>query len=198
MLAPSAITPPVLSSLSWLNQGSASAAYNAGGALYMGMPGPPGNSLAMLYKSAPGSTPWSLTIGLGINASNGLDVYYAAGVAVRESATGKIIMLACGDLSGASNGPEIGLEYYNSPTSFGSHSLGPIQSVLPTPLWLKVTNNGTNLVWGTAIDGQNFKQFARQSLTSFFSTGPNQAGIAINANSTSTSVDAIFLHWSGI
>ncbi len=65
-------------------------------------------------------------------------------------------------------------------------------------MWLKVTNDGTNLTWYTSIDGQNFKQQLQKSVTDYFTTGPDEAGIGIDTINATVNTDAVFVHWAGI
>lgn len=193
MLAPTSLTPPVLSSLTWGNQGSATAAANAGGALYVnGLTGS-GANVRHLYKAAP-STPWTFTIGVVPGASNtGLQ---RSGIVMRESATGKIIAFWTGmDNTGASS---LVIEKYTNYTTSSATYSSTSDAFLPPVTWMQVTNDGTNLSWKIAIDGQNFKTILQKSVTDFFTTGPNQIGVGVDSSDNTTDVDALFLHWAGI
>ncbi len=89
MLAPTAVTPPLLGALTWGNQGTATAVANAGGAIYMSGLGTGSDNLKLLYRTPP-PAPWSLTIGL-VPGSTSVGTWNLGGLVLRESATGKLI-----------------------------------------------------------------------------------------------------------
>ena len=200
MLAPASLTPPVLSSLTWGNQGSATASYNGGGALRMASPGVTGvgANVVALYKSTP-ATPWTLTIGVvpgdGANSDHGNE----AGLFLRESSTGKILGVWVGtNSSGAA--PIIIGDRYSSYTTFVTQAIGSY-NVWPSPVaWLQAKDDGTNITISVSIDGQTFKQIYQESVTASFTSGPNQAGVGISTSTSATSVttDGLFVYWSGI
>lgn len=198
MLAPTSVVPPVLASLTWANQGSASASYNAGGALYMTSPGSGGINVVGLYKSAP-ATPWSLTIGVVPGAGSAAAKLNEGGLFLRESATGKILGIWVGTDSSGSAPILIGDRYTNY-TTFNNNAFAGYQ-FWPCPIaWLKVTNNGTNILIASAIDGQTFKTIYSEALTASFTTAPDEVGIGIAPNGVSSTwiTDALFVHWTGI
>lgn len=194
MLAPSSVTPPVLASLTWGNQAFATAVANAGGAIYMRELNT--NSIPILYKVAP-ATPWTLKIGVVPGASSHGTLGNQAGLVCRESGSGKLIGFFGGN--GAAAGA-LGLELqkWNSFTSYSASYVGP-QSIWPSPvLWLSLTDDGINLTWGIAIDGQNFKTFWSAARNNWFTTAPDQVGIGLNPTSASEYTDGVFVHWAGV
>lgn len=194
MLAPSMLTPPVLASLTWGNQGSTTAAANAGGALYVTAPKQASEVLSILYKSAP-ATPWTLVIGLvpGFSPND----YCIAGIAVRDSISGRLMALHVGSNNGA-KGSSVWLAKYSSYTSFNADLINATGYYNGPVAWLSVNDDGTNLTWSVAIDGQNFKQIQQASRTSWLTNGPNQVGIDIDAIGSTYNPDAVFVHWAGI
>lgn len=198
MLAPATVTPPVISALTWGNQGTASAAYNAGGAVYFSDgPGSGSNNLRHLYKSAP-STPWTLTIAVvpGIGLYSGASSWNQCGILLRQSSTSKLMFLFVGP--GSSGTPQAQWAKYTSYSAFSADYWSYSVSNFGYAVWMQVTNNGTNFIWQFAIDGQNFKTIDTRAVTDFFSGNPDQVGIGINPLSANYVTDAAFLHWAGI
>lgn len=198
MLSPQILTPPVLSALTWGNQASATAVYNTGGGLHISSPGVSPNGISALFKNTP-ATPWTLTIGIvpgdGASSSNRNE----AGLMLRESSTGKILWIPVGTNSGGSAPLIIG-DRLTGFTSSGTLAFTGY-NLWPSPVaWLQATDDGTNVTISISIDGQTFKPIYQESVTASFTSGPNQAGIGINVQTTSTSVitDGLFVYWAGI
>ena len=195
MLSPlQSLTPPVLSSLTWGNQGSASATANSGGALYLnGGTGSGSDNNIILYKSASATGTWTFQIGFVLGAV--ISGISEAGIILRESGTSKLITF----YYGVNSGMLYRLDKWTSYTAFSAHYQ---TSNSPTPvgpiIWLQVNNNGSKLTWSTSIDGQNWKQFYQANLTDFFTTGPNQVGIGVDSNSSGQVNDAVFVQWTGV
>jgi hypothetical protein len=195
MLAPTSVTPPVLSSLTWQNQGSATAGYNAGGALLMTAPaGSNANNLILLTKAAP-ATPWTLVVGFAFGMSFGSSEGF---LALRESGTGKIIVFSIGSNGGGGSPPNIAISKWTSYTAFSANYQAAVATWQGPTTWLSVTDDGTNLTWAASIDGQTFKQMFQSPRGNFFTTAPNQAGIGLLNFTSLNPTDALFYHWSGI
>lgn len=205
MIAACPVAPPVLSTLTWGNQGNATATYNAGGGLYMAANRGSVPSQPILYKAVP-ATPWTLTIGF-IPGSNGvsspgsgsIDVLNAfAGLIMRESATGKMVSFEAGTSAGNLSFTMLAGCKYASYTNFGFGCVISQASFLPPVLWYQVTVDSTNITYSTAVDGQNFKPILVQAKNTYFTTGPDEAGITVEPGQAGFTFDAVFVHWSGI
>ena len=194
MLAPTSVTPPVVASLTWANKGTAAAAANAGGAVYFSDgPGSGSDNIRMLYKSAP-ATPWTFTV--GIVPGTGFSSYDLAGIAMRQSSTGKIIFLQVG--TNNSGGSLITVAKFSNYTTF-SASYVAYNTILFSPTWwLRVSSDGTNFTWSVSIDGQNFKTITTKAVTDYFTGNPDQVGIAVDPISGAYVTDALFVHWAGV
>jgi hypothetical protein len=115
-----------------------------------------------------------------------------AGLVLRESSTSKLHTWYIQN-SGALQHVK-----YNSDTSF--NSVGVFNQVMVGDLgsqwhWLRITDNGTNLLFSYSIDGVNFAQMGSEGRTSFMAGGPNQYGIMANVDSSAAAFDASFAHW---
>jgi hypothetical protein len=192
MLVPSGgAVPPVLSALTWGNQGTATATTNGGGALTLTNTGSGSDDISMLYKSAP-STPYTLTIGFIPGVCRGLST---SGIAFRESSSGKLIIFGFGQ---SSSPPSLFLQKFTNYTTFSAAYFSTL-AVWPTWIgWISAEDDGTNLTWSVSIDGQTFFQVYQSPRGNFFSTAPNQVGIFIDANTSAMPTSALFVHWSGV
>jgi hypothetical protein len=100
-----------------------------------------------------------------------------------------------------SNGDEsfrFGVQNYSTGTSSGTQvrALNGICLFAPA-LWLKVEDNGTNLIYYVGMDGTNWIQVFSAGRTSFIPTGPNQIFWGgVNNNNTDNSGFVRLLHWS--
>ncbi len=188
-----AVTMPLASNFSWVNQGTSPAASVDGtyGGLYLVAPHQSGGvNLRIQEVAAPGSTPFTYTalIATMTLATN----YTAAGIGFRESSTGKLAVI---DLTGYGT-PQVELEVasYNSPTSFNTSvfSLDFFSSF--QTIWLRVKDDGTNMISSFSIDGAHWEVVNTTVLTTFFTTGPNEAFFF--ADSENATYDAAIQLWS--
>jgi hypothetical protein len=203
-------TPPLVASLTWVQQaglvsGNASATDDTGGGFSMLSPQPADNAYCIHAKVASlPSAPWTATIGFivdGISdASN-----YRAGLVLRESSTGK--MLVAG-LSDQSTGTAVS-QWTNATTHVADDYLstlsGPPQYTtqsyaanngIGAPIYMRVQNTGSGLLFSRSVTGTVFIPMALSSADGFtpvsaplngaFTTAPNQIGVGLGAVSTNT------------
>jgi hypothetical protein len=198
MLSPTTITAPSIGSLTWGNQGTSTAANNAGGALYMqAQIGGGASNIRHLYKAAP-STPWTFVVGFvpGPGFDSGGN---QCGITMRLAASGKIISFWCGCNGSASDALQIAVDKYTNYTTFSAAYLSFVNAYGGYPvIWQQVTNDGTNFTWSLSIDGQNWKQFLTEAVTNYFASTPDQIGFGVNGFSSTFPTDAVIVHWSGI
>lgn len=192
MLAPSSVTPPVLGSLTWGNQGPATATANAGGALYVFSSSTTSDNLRFLYKAAP-ATPWTFVIGVvgNITFANML-----AGILLRESSSGKLISWGIGPNS-VSTQAGAAVSKWSSYTGFSASYISVGNTIFPPISWLSAEDDGTNLSWSCSIDGQNFRRILQEPRGDWFTSHPDQVGIGIDAYG-GANADAVFVHWAGV
>ena len=201
MLSPASVTAPALGSLTWGNQGGASAAANAGGGLWFSDTANSGNALRHLYKSAPG-TPWSLIVGCTYSTTIG-DGRCQVGILIRDSGSSKLIFFSI--YQPTVSVPQMNVEKYTSysatPTAYSGFNC-PLGVRAPI-VWMKLTDDGTNYTWYLAIDGQNWTQILQKSRTDFLTSAADQVGIGLNVNTSGSGANpancgGVFVHWSGI
>jgi hypothetical protein len=119
------------------------------------------------------------------------------GICLRESSTGKLITWGeCYNTTGSVGWTSL-VSRWNSPTSYGS---SPNVSVLGTRhIFYRVTDNGTNLIYSSSRNGQDFSIIAlTESRTAFLASGPNQVGLALDLNNTTHPATLFCYHWAGV
>jgi hypothetical protein len=193
ILGDDALAPPPIASLLWGNQGNATDATNPGGAIYLYAQGAGSNSIRHLYK-APPAAPWTFTTAL-ILVPTLSATYFSGGIALRESATGKLVTLRAGQDSNAK--PLLALSKWNSYTSFSGDYFNN-NCNLPTLIWIKVANDATHYTWSISVDGQSWLQLHQENLTDWFTAAADQAGIFIDAYNATYPTAILFCHWSGV
>jgi hypothetical protein len=186
--------PPSVGSLTWVNQGTATASDSYGG-IFMSTASTASDSNRILVKSAP-ATPWTFTVKyqIGTMAANFLN----SGICLRESSTGKLISWGlCYNTSGSVGWTSL-VSRWNSPTSYSS---SPLVAVLGTPsaFFYRVTDNGSNLIYSASLNGQDFSiALLTESRTAFLASGPNQVGLTLDLNNTGHPATLFCYHWAGV
>ncbi|MGR3905828.1 hypothetical protein Q3A80_02195 [Burkholderia sp. SR8] len=160
-------TPPVLSSFSWLNQGSTAQASQQSGFISMSDTTTAAQLRALV--KAPPVTPYKITIRMrGILLGN----YQGYGLIFYDSTSGKVI-------SFGTLGTSLQVYQWNSPSS-GSGAAYNSSMAFP-PQWLRIRDDGTNLYADISTDGVSFLNVWSASRTAYLST-PNQIGFYMLPN----------------
>lgn len=163
---------------SWVNQGSA-ALTESGGVGTFSMPSTAGTNHRGKYVAAPG-TPYTVTakISYFMPTAN----FSTCGLALRESGSSKIIIFG---LAG-NNGFKLNAAKLTNDTTFSADNLSAAIAATGD-LFLRVADNGTNVIFSYSLDGVNFNTHLSETRGTFFTTAPNQYGIAGN-NSCGSSI----------
>lgn len=188
-----ALVEPIDADFAWVNQGGASVDVSAGGIYLLAPAG--GSSNNRIRKKAAPSTPWTLTIGFipfTFDAN-----YVTCGLALRESSTSKLIFF----LLGYVDNPVLRVERYTNETTFSADALTKtitnLLAINPAHIvYLRVLDNGTNLIYSYSIDGVHFRQFLSESRTAFMAGGPNEIGFFANGFNASYDSGIWLIHWS--
>jgi hypothetical protein len=161
-------------SWSWVNQGSASVSFAKSYLNLKTTSDSSNNYLRILVKTAP-STPWTVTTKMWINTPSSNALMF--GLAVRESSTGKLVVFYVRPYS--SNG--LAVTTFSDPNTAASDLSigGPYVFGVTAPVYLRITDNGTNLLFSWAINGVTFTQFYSVSRTGYLASGPNQVGLFV-------------------
>lgn len=173
----------------WQNQGGASVV-QANGLVFLTIPSQTTNIRSRLISAV--GTPWTITTMLRQRFTTTTSDRQFAGLVLRESGTGKLHTWYI------QNSGNIQHVKYTNNTTFSA--VGAVNLAIPGALgtqwhWLRITDNGTNLLFLYSIDGVNFVQMGSEGRTVFMAGGPNQYGIFGNVDQSAVSFDASFAHW---
>lgn len=180
------VTEPSSSSWSWDNQGSSTASVGSG---VLNFVAEPGSGVVMYYRTAP-ATPYTITIRCDFVQSS-LDgtnstaqTSMGQGIAFRDG-TGKITFFIYYNIETYWG---FDIENWNSSSSFNasvkthanSNSVES-PSVLTRSIrrYMRITDNGTNLLFSHSIDGVTWTQYHSYARTTFMGSGPTQIGIVV-------------------
>ena len=186
-----------VSSFTWVNQGTTTAS-DDNGTIFLEAPAASGENCRLLTKTAP-STPYSVLA--GFQAMKLFESFESFFVGFRQSSSGKLHLLSFG--YDGSDPAYMAIYAFDNATTFNgtvTNSTLPRTKVLITGdiLWLKITDNGTNLVFNVSGDGVSFTQIASFSRTTHMTTtGPDQVCWGVNnQGSTSHKMHSRLVHWS--
>lgn len=164
----------------WVNQGSASVADRATG-VTISAPNGSGDNWRGRTKPAP-ATPYTITV-LVARAQNASSPTAIAALGWYDG-TAKLHLLSH-LISSAST--YIQVPKYNSPTSFNGTDFST-QQPISSPVWLRVSDDGTNVSFAYSMDGANFQTLYSVAKTSGFlgSTGYSNVGVFVDPINTDT------------
>jgi hypothetical protein len=177
---------PILGDFTWVNQGSATADATDG-AVTIEAPAVSGDSLRALVQSVP-ATPWTLTMGFMSLTTEAL--YQHLGGCYRESGTGKILAV---DFRLAY---QLGIIRYTDATTFGgSNEVSDIsiRAAQNAPLFLRLSDDGTNRVTSRSTDGRHWTVIGTISRTNFLTA--DQVGFYVNAANATYPAKIHLFHW---
>lgn len=179
---------------SWVNQGASTAVVD-GGALTVTAPSG-GNAYnnRVLVKTAP-STPYTVTTRLSPNASF-LD-FNSMGLALRESTSGRMLIWMFEVAGNANTAWNLVAQRATNATTFSANQLA--FAWRQPRAYLRVADDGTDLLLSASLDGRDFVQFYSEARTTFVNT-PNQIGLTVNrspiAGVNTDSFDFFRVDWS--
>lgn len=174
---------------SWLNQNSATATLT-GGMVSLSSPTRGADNLNCIIEAAPG-TPYTFVTVMYPNVQPAAgSANFQPGIAFYESATGKIETWGTQSQSTATY-KFLLTEWTNTSTQNGTY---PTQNSVPAnPVYLKIQNTGTNLVFSSSPDGIIYITQLTQPVATFFTTGPNNIGLCIDNNTGASAADFDYL-----
>lgn len=179
------MTAPVDGDFAWINQGGASVATTNGG-IYLLAPAETGLNLRIRKKAAP-ATPYTITAAFLYNSI--LEVNSQTfGVLFRQSSDGKLATLRLGWDTGTSS---MIADKWNSATSFSaSYSSAALRA---RPMFLQISDDGTNRILRWSVDGQNFVQFHSVGRTDFLTA--DEVGFFVEERTNAYALGLTLLSW---
>lgn len=173
-------TKPIDADFAWVNQGTASVASH--GDVFLRSPVVGGINLRVRKKAAP-STPYTITIAIMPTMSTTGTCHM--GFVWRNAASGKLIIAAL------TSGLGMFVAGYNTPTAYNG-SYVSTQIAVPSPLFIRSTDNGTNRICSFSADGVEFVTLTTHVRTDF--TTVDEVGFFVN-NEGSTEAGMSLLSW---
>ena len=168
-------TAPVDASFAWVNQGSASVTA-ANGTIYLTTPANGSDGFRIRKKTAP-ATPYSIVVAVlpqGFFFTAGPEF----GIVLRESSTGKLLSLVY--YQGG-----FYVQSRSNPTTFVSNPYVAPGQTSAGFMYLKMSNDGTNVTFEWSLDGNNFQQIGGNfANTTYFTTAPDEVGFMVSSQST--------------
>lgn len=190
---PRQIVPPTPSDFStWVNQNGASIDTLDDGVRLRATPGGTNiDNQTLRVRTLPSGNWW---VELYVKKNWARFNYMGAGLALRESATGKLELITF-----ETNGTGMSCSKWSSPTSFSDTRA--VITEYPSEVFMRASFDGTNIHYYYDVDGSifDFDLVTPFVPNNFFTSGPNQWGIFIGTNnrfSPIREVSADFLHWA--
>jgi hypothetical protein len=160
----------------WVNQGSAAVAVAGGRLLLSQASHNATDDIKMIVQSAPGGT-WKVRMRVCLEWELETGAYPFAGLCLYESGTGKIEMIGINYRAGTNY-----LQHFRYTNTSTYTSSGWSNTRFPYGIYyFQVEKTATNLVWSISTDGAYFHQVLSEAIASFFTTGPDQIGLALNS-----------------
>jgi hypothetical protein len=151
--------------------------------------------VGFIGKAVPGSTPWTATAKIEIAPTLSTE-FHRIGMAIHESATGKVIYVGH-NTQGSANGVKLTCYYYSSLTAFGSApgSFDKLYTLQNPPQWFRISYDGTTYTFSISFDdGVTFTSVATALSASFFTA--DKIGVAMASFGAITTVPmALVRYW---
>ena len=176
------LTPVVAANFAWLNQGGATVA-DASGVSYLQV-GAQSQDIRARARTAP-ATPYTVTALVAPEFENigNQDV----GIGFHEIGSGKsqAIRLTADFLVAVTNSTAL--------NAIGSNQF--VTGRFFSPWWLRIRDDGTNLIFSYSADGINFRQLVSNLRTAQFTTAPDRIMYYVNDRSTTQPCAISVLSW---
>lgn len=179
------VTPPPTTGWSWDNQGTATVT-TSGGIITLSGGTTAGTNSRWYYRTAPG-TPYVITALIEVAAPLGTRL--DGGLTFRQSSSGRLVRFVYTKREGANNHQIITSKYTNSTTFsadyLNTQNLECLWFTSKVPWFLRIADDGANLIFSHSPDGINFYQFDSRSRTDWLTvSGPDQIGFVLDNTST--------------
>lgn len=182
-----AVTDPAAPSWAWVNQGTATLTVT-NGVQTLCTPNTNGSvSVNMRMVSAP-PAPYTVTALVALLSSSTSTP--RTGLAFRESGTGKVVTV------GGRDGTNLTVETWTNATSYSGTPFNRDYGSANGLKFIRIQNTGSNLLYEISSDGFVFYTLLSTTLTTFFTTEPDQIGFfAMNNASTSDLTCTSLFSW---
>lgn len=183
------VTPPVVSGLAWVNQGTATGDDSKGILSIVAPASAGGNNLRILKKALPGVT---YTVDLAIAPCTSPANFWHAGIALRESGTGKLCTWGLGyDL--AKGGLNLAAIHWTNETTFSAYVFSfPCRELPASIRYLRVVQDSTNRAFWGSPDGLQWQLFGVETKLTFLTE--NEVGPFANVFNGTITAAASFPH----
>jgi len=174
----------------WFNQGAATATL---GNSLITLQAPPnsGNDTRGIYQNLP-APPWTVVTKLVAMDMASFANYAQVGFFLIDD-SGRAI--TC-DMSVRSTLPTFAFDisYWNSGTSFSTTPTDEVDTmpIVNFPLWLKVQDDGTNIIFSFSRTGALYFPVGSVSRTAWLSSGPTGVGLLIGSNGANAIVNGTY------
>ena len=155
--------PPTVANWSWTNQGSATATDQTGTIFLQDQLTGTSTISWRILRRALASAPYTYTV--GIIPQPCITNYMAVGIGLRDSGTGKLVLM----VREHNSNPSIGVVKYTNETTFSAwyssnpYNFGDGGGII----WFQVSDNSTNRIWRVSLDGVNFLEVLSTTNTDF-------------------------------
>lgn len=179
------IETPLAADYTYLNNPSTTSAKTDGPGGLVITKGNQNNWVLAVHGTAAPATPWTVELGFSALSKGGAN-FASFGLALLEANTGSpkfeaFVLTNTGSNLGLSGFYEF--VKWNSPSSFNSVYVNDNQYTnSPTAVWLKVTNDGTNIVAYVSRNGYDYAQHSTHASTAFLSTVAGFGFLVANDN----------------
>ncbi len=178
---------PVLADYTWINQGATAFTNQT-----LIPPVASALQLRALVKTAP-ATPYTIESLWTMQESRDIiNEYWGAGILVRDSVSGKIIVY--GAINRDATGFLMSIMKWDDATTYNSaqSEIYPIVSFPMKQIWWRIRDNGTNRYYEFSADKQNYITLHSTLRTDFLT--PNQVGFCLIQGHATKAPEATFLH----
>ncbi len=188
----------VASDFTWVNQGTATVTDQAG-TIIMRAPATSGGDQLRIQAIATPSAPYTYTaavqtVSFRSGAGGSTPIF---GMGLRDSSNGKMVVFMI--LNDTDTGWRLQITYLDNETTFSSSPVSRDNyTVIGHALWLRVTNDNTNLLFSISCDGLEWIQVASVGKTAHTAALNQAIWFCDSLGTTSSGPDMLLrlLHWS--
>lgn len=187
-----ALTTVPTSGWTWRNQGGASVATTYGGRR-MVLPTSAAD-LRLEERTCP-ATPWTLDALVRVS-SPVIGTFVRSGIIIMAS--GGRAYFAGMYVPGSGSSTKLEISQWSAVGTFSSQTLITEEQSGTEQVWIRVTDNGTNLVISFSRDGITYHQALSETRATWLTGGPSTIGYGGSCNNATYAAGSWLLSWSGV